>query len=107
MGKSHLDVCVNLAWITSENGARAYVSYCNGIIRRFQGRELRIPRLPEACERKQRSENLTTALLCMHFLNGYSSRPYIGGVGNAPIRYLTGQSAVNIPSFSIHAAACT
>lgn len=43
----------------------------------------------------------------MLFLNGYSSRPYIGGVGNAPIRYLTGQSAVNIPSFSIHAAACT
>lgn len=45
MGKSHLDMCVSLARFTSVNGARVYISYCGGIIRRFQGREpdLQIP----------------------------------------------------------------
>ena len=51
---------------------------------------------PEAHERKERSANLLTALLCLFFLNGYSSRLYIGMSGESPIHLLIGQSAVNV-----------
>lgn len=53
---------------------------------------------PDAHERKERSANLPTALLCPFFLNGYPSRPYIGVSGESPIHLLIGQGAVNIPS---------
>ena len=52
----------------------------------------------EAHERKERSANLPTALLCLFFLNGYPSRPYIGVGGESPIHLLIGQGAVNIPT---------
>ena len=51
---------------------------------------------PEAHERKERSANLPTALLCLFFLNGYPSRPYFGVRGESPIDFLIGKSAVNI-----------
>ena len=54
---------------------------------------------PEAHERKERSANLPTALLCLLFLNGYPSRPYIGVRGESPIDFLIGKGAVNI---SVH-----
>lgn len=50
---------------------------------------------PEAHERKERSANLPTALLRQFFLNGYPSRPYIGGRGESPIDILIRKSAVN------------
>ena len=50
---------------------------------------------PEAHERKERSANLPTALLCLFFLNGYPSRPYFGVRGESPIYFIIGQSAVN------------
>ena len=53
---------------------------------------------PEAHERKERSANLPTALLCPFFLNGYPSRPYIGVSGESPIHLLIGQGAVNVSS---------
>lgn len=54
---------------------------------------------PEAHERKERSANLPPALLCLLFLNGYPSRPYIGVRGESPIDFLIGKGAVNI---SVH-----
>ena len=51
---------------------------------------------PEAHERKERSANLPTALLCLLFLNGYPSRPYIGVRGESPIDFLIGKGAVNV-----------
>ena len=51
---------------------------------------------PEAHERKERSANLPTALLCLFFLNGYPSRPYFGVRGESPIDFLIGQGAVNV-----------
>lgn len=51
---------------------------------------------PEAHERKERSANLPTALLCPFFLNGYPSRPYIGVSGESPIHLLIGKGAVNV-----------
>ena len=51
---------------------------------------------PEAHERKERSANLPTALLCPFFLNGYPSRPYFGVIGKSPIHLLIGQSAMNV-----------
>ena len=53
---------------------------------------------PEAHERKERSANLPTALLCLFFLNSYPSRPYFGVSGESPIHLLIGQGAVNIPT---------
>ena len=53
---------------------------------------------PEAHERKERSANLPTALLCLFFLNGYPSRPYFGVSGESPIDFLIGKGAVNVPS---------
>ena len=50
---------------------------------------------PEAHERKERSVNLPTALRCLFFLNGYSSRPYFGVRGENPIYFIIGQGAVN------------
>ena len=51
---------------------------------------------PEAHERKERSANLPTALLCPFFLNGYPSRPYIGVSGESPVHLLIVQGAMNI-----------
>lgn len=51
---------------------------------------------PEAHERKERSANLPTALLCLLFLNAYPSRPYIGVRGESPIDFLIGKGAVDI-----------
>lgn len=51
---------------------------------------------PEAHERKERSANLPTALLCLLFLNDYPSRPYIGVRGESPIDFLIGKAAVNV-----------
>ena len=51
---------------------------------------------PEAHERKERSANLPTALLCLLFLNGYPSRPYFGVRGESPIDFLIGKGAVNV-----------
>ena len=51
---------------------------------------------PKAHERKERSANLPTALLCLFFLNGYPSRPYFGVRGESPIDFLIGQGAVNV-----------
>lgn len=52
----------------------------------------------EAHERKERSANLPTALLCLFFLNGYPSRPYIRVRGESPIHLLIGKVAVNVPT---------
>ena len=54
---------------------------------------------PEAHERKERSANLPTALLCPFFLNGYSSRPYFGVCGESPIDFLIRKSAVNASTY--------
>ena len=51
--------------------------------------------LLQAHERKERSANLSTALLRLFFLNGYSSRPYFGGRGESPIYFIIGQGTVN------------
>lgn len=51
---------------------------------------------PEAHERKERSANLPTALLCLFVFNSYSPRPYIRVSGESPIDFLIGQSAVNV-----------
>ena len=60
---------------------------------------------PEAHERKERSANLSTALLRLFFLNGYPSHPYFGVSGESPrvvesiarkIYLLIGQGAVNV-----------
>ena len=53
---------------------------------------------PDAHERKERSANLPTALLCLFFLNGYPSRPYFGVRGENSIDFLIGKGAVNVPS---------
>ena len=62
---------------------------------------------PEAHERKERSANLPPALLCLFFLNGYPSRPYIQVHGESPrvvesiarkIHLLIGKGAVNVPT---------
>ena len=50
----------------------------------------------EAHERKERSANLLTALLCLFFLNGYSSRLYIGVSGESPIDFLFGKGTMNV-----------
>lgn len=50
---------------------------------------------PEAHERKERSANLPTALLCLFVFNSYSPRPYIRVSGESPIDFLIGQGAVN------------
>ena len=52
----------------------------------------------DAHERKERSANLPTALLCPFFLNGYPSRPYFGVGGESPVHLLIGQGAVNVPT---------
>lgn len=51
---------------------------------------------PDAYERKERSADLPTALLCLFFLNRYPSRPYFGVSGESPIHLLIGQGAVNV-----------
>lgn len=51
---------------------------------------------PQAHERKERSANLQTALLCLFFLNGYPSRPYFGVRRESPIDFFIGKSAVNV-----------
>lgn len=51
---------------------------------------------PDAHERKERSADLPTALLCLFFLNRYPSRPYFGVSGESPIHLLIGQGAVNV-----------
>ena len=51
---------------------------------------------PEAHERKERSANLPTALLCLFVFNSYSPRPYIRVSGESPIHLLIGQSVVNV-----------
>ena len=51
---------------------------------------------PKANERKERSANLSTALLRLFFLNGYPSHTYFGVSGESPIDFLIGQSAVNV-----------
>lgn len=51
---------------------------------------------PQAHERKERSANLPTALLCLFFLNGYPSRPYFGVRRESPIDFFIGKSAVNV-----------
>ena len=53
---------------------------------------------PEAHERKERSANLPTALLCLFVFNSYSPRPYIRVSGESPIHLLIGQGAVNVSS---------
>ena len=54
---------------------------------------------PQAHERKERSADLPTALLCPFFLNGYSSRPYFGVCGESPIDFLIRQGAVNASTY--------
>ena len=51
---------------------------------------------PQAHERKERSANLPTALLCLFFLNGYPSRPYFWVRRESPIDFFIGKSAVNV-----------
>ena len=64
----------------------------------FIGVSLLLSLSTQVHERKDRSANLPTALLCLFFLNGYPSRPYIGVGGESPIHLLIGQGAANIPS---------
>ena len=51
---------------------------------------------PEAHERKERSANLSTALLRLFVWNGYPSRNYFEVPGESPIDFLIGQGAVNV-----------